>query len=91
MNGEELAHWAPYRELRNRLKQVVHMSFYDGAAHWLESELREERIAITDKLFSRLCELLRDPKANRRSVREGYSASSRELCEARQSKPRPLS
>ena len=91
MNGSELAHWAPYRQLRNRLKQVVHMSFYDGGAHWLESELREERIAITDKLFSRLCELLRDPKGNRRSVREGYSATSRELREARQSRPRPLS
>ena len=91
MNGSELAHWAPYRQLRSRLKRVVHLSFYDGAAHWLESELREERFAITDKLFSRVCELLGDTKTNRRTVREAYSATSRELREARQSKPRPLS
>ena len=90
-SDEERARWAPYRELRARLKQAIHMSFYDRAATWLDSELHRERVDLTDKLHSRLAELLREPKASRRTVREGFVAAIRELREVRQSRPRPLS
>jgi hypothetical protein len=83
--------WMPYTRLRRRLKEAVRMSFYDRARGWLDSELRRERIALTDKLHSRLAELMRDPKATRRTVREGFVAAIRELREERQSPPRPLS
>jgi hypothetical protein len=83
--------WAAHCELRSRLKTAIHMSFYDGASRWLENELRRERIALTDKLHTRLAELLRDPKATRRNVREGFVAAVQELREVRQSTPRPLS
>ncbi len=81
----------PYHELRNRLKQAVHMSWYDRASGWLDSELARERIALSDQLFTALCEVLRQPKATPRSVREAYVAANRELREHRQSQPRPLS
>jgi hypothetical protein len=83
--------WMPYTRLRRRLKDAVRMSFYDRARGWLDSELRRERIALTDKLHSRLAELMRDPKATRRTVKEGFVAAIRELREERQSPPRPLS
>jgi hypothetical protein len=67
------------------------MSFYDTARGWLDAELARERLALSDKLFSCLCELIEGPGANRRSVREGYAATMRELREVRQSTPRPLS
>lgn len=88
---EELRRWAPYRALRARLKGVVHMSYYDNARGWLEAELRNERVALSERLHSRLAELLRDPKVNRRTLREGWVATMRELREVRQSIPRPLS
>jgi hypothetical protein len=88
---EERQRWAPYRELRARLKDAIHMSFYDRADTWLASELREERMALTDKLHSRLAELLPEPGATRRTVREGFVRAVQELREVRQSKPRPLS
>ena len=67
------------------------MSFYDGAKGWLDAELKREREAHTDKLFSRLAELMRDQKATRRSVREGFVQTVREIKETRQSPRRPLS
>jgi hypothetical protein len=67
------------------------MSFYDRASEWLEAELKREREAVTDKLFSRLSHLMREPTATRRTVREGFVAVVRELRETRQSKPPPLS
>lgn len=81
----------PYNQLRRRLKEAIHMSFYSRANNWLEDELSRERIAFSDKLHSKLAELLRDPRANRRSVREGFVAAMQELREVRQSTPRPLS
>jgi hypothetical protein len=48
-------------------------------------------MALTDKLHSRLAELLREPGASRRTVREGFVKAVQELREVRQSKPRPLS
>jgi len=53
--------------------------------------LSRERIALSDQLHSTLAELLRDPQANRRSVRQSFVAAMQELREARQSTPRPLS
>ena len=91
LSDEELERWEPYRNLRVRLKQAAHMSFYDDARGWLEAELRQERIALTDKLHSRLAACLEEPKATRRTVHEGFVAAIRELREARQSTPRPLS
>ncbi len=67
------------------------MSFYDQAKGWLDGELRREREAVTDLLFSKLAELMSDPKATRRSVRAGFVEVVREVREARQSRPRPLS
>ena len=49
-SSEDLERWAPYRELHSRLKQVDHMSFFDDASGWLDAELRQERIAITERL-----------------------------------------
>ena len=46
---EERTRWEPYRELRSKLKQAVHMSFYEGASGQLERELARERVALTDK------------------------------------------
>jgi len=57
----------------------------------LEAELRRERIALTDALHTRLAALLRDPAANRRSVRNGFVAAIQELREKRHAPPRPLS
>ena len=91
LSPEERERWIPYRVLRGRLKEAVHMSFYDRARSWLDRELREERFALTDKLHSRLLELLREPGASRRTVREGFIRAIQELRETRQSKPRPLS
>lgn len=91
LSEAERRQWAPYNILRARLKGIVHMSFYDHARGWLDAELARERIAITDKLHSRLAELLREPKATRRSVKQGFVTALRELREVRQSKPRPLS
>ena len=88
---EERARWEPYRELRSKLKQAVHMSFYEGASGRLERELARERVALTDNLHSRFAELLRDSKATRRSVQQGFVAAIRELRESRQSRPGPLS
>jgi len=48
------------------------MSFYDTAGHWLDDELRRERMALTDALHTRLASLLRDPAATRRSIRHGF-------------------
>jgi hypothetical protein len=67
------------------------MSFYDSARGWLDAELRQERIALTDALHTRLAALLRDPAANRRSVRHGFVVAIQELREKRQLPPRPLS
>ena len=36
------------REQRAKLKQAVHMSFYEGASGWLDRELARERVALTD-------------------------------------------
>ena len=72
-------------------KESVRMSFYDSASGWLDTELRRERIALTDAIHTRLAALLRDPSANRRSVRHGFVAAIQELREKRQSTPRPLS
>ena len=91
VSPEERQRWARYNALRHRLKESVHMSFYDKAHGWLDSELRRERIALTDALHTRLAALLRDPNANRRSVRHGFAAAIQELRERRQSPPRPLS
>jgi hypothetical protein len=87
----ERERWLPHSMLRARLKKGLHMSFYDTASGWLEAELARERISLSDKLFTRLCELIEAPGASRRSVREGYAAAMRELREVRQSTPRPLS
>jgi hypothetical protein len=67
------------------------MGFFESANGWLDRELRAERVALTDNLHSRLAEMLRDPKASRRTIREGFVAAIRELREERQSTPRPLS
>jgi hypothetical protein len=67
------------------------MSFYDAANGWLEAELRNERIALTDVLHTRLAALLRDPAATRKSIRHGFVAAVQELREKRHSPPRPLS
>jgi len=67
------------------------MSYFDNAHGWLESELARERIALKDKLHSRLADALRDPKATRRTVREAFVAAIRELREERQSAPNPQS
>ena len=83
--------WTQYCELRRRLKDAVHMSFYSTANGWLDDELRRERVALTDALHTRLAALIRDPNANRRSVRHGFVAAVQELRERRQSTPRPLS
>jgi hypothetical protein len=83
--------WQAHHLLRSKLKAAVHMSFYDRASGWLEAELARERQALTDKLASRLAELMREPGATRRSVREGFLAFARELRQSRQSTPRPLS
>jgi hypothetical protein len=91
LSREERDRLLSYSGLRRRLKDAVHMSFYSRANGWLNDELSRERIALTDKLHSRLVALLRDPKANRRSVREGFVTAMQELREARQSTPRPLS
>jgi hypothetical protein len=77
----------PYSRARNRLREAV--SFYDSARGWLDAELRRERIDLTDKLHTRLAELMKDPKAIRRTVREGSVATIKELREERQSTPRP--
>ena len=77
LSPEERERWMPYRVLRGRLKEAVHMSFYDRARNWLDSELRAEHIALTDKLHTRLAELPREPGASRRTVREGSSGRSR--------------
>jgi hypothetical protein len=87
---EERERWMPYRRLRARLKQAVHMSFYDNATRWLDSELYRERLELTQNLLGRLTNLLRDEKATRRSIREGFIAAMSELREVRQSKPKPL-
>jgi hypothetical protein len=91
MTDEERDRWAPYWMLRRRLKSAVQMSFYDSAHGWLENELRRERISLTDALHTRLAALLRDPAANRRSVRHGFVAAIQELREKRHSTRRPLS
>jgi hypothetical protein len=88
---EEHERWDPYRSLRAKLKRVVHVSFYDNARGWLDMELARERIALTDKLHTRLAQMLRDPKATRTTVKDGFVAAIRELREERQSTPRPLS
>jgi hypothetical protein len=72
MTDEESERWGPYWLLRRRLKSSIHMSFYETARGWLESELRRERIALTDALHTRFEALLRDPAANRRSLRIGF-------------------
>jgi hypothetical protein len=87
---EERERWMPYRQLRARLKEQIHMSFYDNAARWLDSELYRERLELTQNLLGRLTNLLRDEKATRRSIREGFIAAMSELREVRQSKPKPL-
>ena len=91
MTDEEREQWAPYCLLRRRLKAAVRMSFYDTAYGWLDRELHRERIALTDALHTSLAALLRDPAANRRSVRHGFVAAIQELREKRHSTPRPLS
>jgi hypothetical protein len=88
---EDQVRWGPYRRLRGKLKKAIHMSYFDSAYGWLDAELRQERIALTDRLHTRLAEMLKDPKATRRTIREGFVASIRELRESRQSPPRPLS
>jgi hypothetical protein len=88
---EEREHWQPYTALRRRLKNQAGMSFFDRPGRWLEDELRRERNGFGDKLFSRLAELLRDPRATRRRVREGFSAALRELREERQISAAPRS
>lgn len=67
------------------------MSFYDTAGHWLDDELRRERMALTDALHTRLASLLRDPAATRRSIRHGFVVAIQELREKRHSRPKPLS
>jgi hypothetical protein len=67
------------------------MSFYDRARNWLDSELRREHVELTDKLHSRLMDLLREPGTSRRTVREGFVKAVRELRDVRQSRPRPPS
>jgi hypothetical protein len=67
------------------------MSFFDRAKDWLDAELRREREATTDRLFTRLAQLMGEPNATRRSVREGFVATVREIKESRQSPARPLS
>ena len=74
-----------------KLKSAIRMSFYDHARGWLDRELIRERRALSDRLFARLVELMKELGATRRSVREGYAATMRELLETRQSRPRPLS
>ena len=91
MSDEERRRWTSHWQLRRRLKEAIHMSFYDTASGWLDAELRRERIALTDALHTRLAALLRDPNAGRRSVRHGFVAAIQELREKRQSTPRPLS
>ena len=91
MTDEERERWAPYWLLRRRLKSAIRMSFYDTAQGLLESELRRERIALADALHTRFEALLRDPAANRRSLRIGFVAAVQELREKRHSTPRPLS
>jgi hypothetical protein len=44
----------------------------------LDAELRREREATTDKLFSRLADLMGDAKATRRTVRGGFVSTIRE-------------
>ena len=83
--------WRDQDALRQKLKQAVGMSFYDHAKGWLDGELRREREAVTERLFSRLSELMHEPGATRRTVREGFVAMVREVKETRQSNIRPLS
>jgi hypothetical protein len=83
--------WHAHDALRRKLKAAIGMSFFDRAKGWLDSELRREREAATAKLFTRLAELMREPNATRRSVREGFVATVREMKERRQSPTKPLS
>ena len=91
MSAEDCSRWAPYWQLRRRLKEAIQMSFYDSARGWLDAELRRERIALTDALHARFEALLRDPSANQRSIRHGFVAAVQELREKRHSTLRPLS
>ena len=82
LSPDERERWMPYRVLRGRLKEAVHMSFYDRARNWLDSELRGERIALTERLHTRLAELLRTPGATRRTrargLRQGDPGAARD-------------
>jgi hypothetical protein len=91
LSDAERDRWAPYWQLRRRLKSAVRMSFYDAASGWLDAELSRERVALSDALHTRLASLLRDPAASRKSIRHGFVAAIQELREKRQSTPRPLS
>ena len=85
---EEVQRWEPCAMLRRSLKTQIGMSFFDRPGRRLKLELHRERIAFGDKLFGRLCDLLKDPKASRRNIREGFGAAY-QLREDRQSEPRP--
>jgi hypothetical protein len=91
LSDAERERWAPYWQLRRRLKAAVRMSFYDTARGWLGGELRRQRIALTDALHTRVAALLRDPAATRRSIRHGFVVAVQELREKRHLPPRPLS
>jgi hypothetical protein len=83
--------WQEHNDLRRKLKASVGMSFFDRAKGWLDEELRRERNATAEHLFSTLGALLRQPGATRRTVKEGFGTAVREIYEARQSRPQPLS
>lgn len=89
---EREAPWAAHQALRGRLKSKVHMSLYDRAGTWIDRELGREREAVADRLFTRLGELVNDPKATRKSIKLDFGKAVREMREGgRQSSPRPLS
>ena len=83
--------WQEHHNLRRKLKASVGMSFYDRSKGWLDEELRRERNATAEHLFTALGELLRQPGATRRSVKAGFGAAVKQIYEARQSRPKPLS
>ena len=82
--------WMPHRQLRAKLKGQVHMSFYDYAARWLDSELYRERLELTQNLLGRLNGLLRDERQHGVALEKAIAAIN-ELRETHQSKPKPLS
>jgi hypothetical protein len=66
------------------------MSFYQDAGSWMATELRSERDALIEHLFSTICAWLRDQSMNRPRMKTALAETMRELREKRQSRVPPL-